>query len=97
MVEREISNLSARVRFPFPAQMKVKQIIGWYGVTAIVVAFALLNFNIVDTNNLAYQLLNVTGSISIIVEASSKKDYQPVVLNIVWLLLATYGLWKILF
>lgn len=77
--------------------MRIKQIIGWYGVMAIVVAFALLNFGVLDTDSLAYQLLNITGSISIIIEASSKKDYQPVVLNIVWLLVATYGLWNILF
>lgn len=77
--------------------MGVKQIIGWYGVTAIVVAFALLNFNFLGTNSLVYQLLNVTGSISIIIEASSKKDFQPVALNIVWLLVAIYGLSQILF
>ncbi|MEK7202102.1 MAG: hypothetical protein AAB669_01020 [Patescibacteria group bacterium] len=77
--------------------MKVKQIIGWYGVTAIIVAFALLNFSVLGTDSLAYQLLNITGSISIIIEALSKKDYQPVALNIAWLLVASYGLWKILF
>ena len=76
--------------------MRVKQIIGWYGVTAIVVAFALLNFDVLGTNSLVYQLLNVTGSVSIIIEASSKKDYQPVALNIIWLLVAIYGLSQII-
>lgn len=97
MVKCQFSKLRSRVRFPFPAQMKVKQIIGWYGVTAIVVAFALLNFGVLGTDSLAYQLLNITGSAGIIIVASSKKDYQPVVLNIIWLLVAIYGLWKILF
>ena len=77
--------------------MKVKQIIGWYGVTAIVVAFALTNFDVLGTNSLVYQLLNVTGSIGIIIEASSKKDFQPVALNVIWLLVAIYGLLQILF
>lgn len=77
--------------------MKIKQVIGWYGVTAIVVAFALLNFDVFDTDSLVYQLLNISGSIGIVIVASSKKDYQPVALNIIWLLIATYGLWKILF
>lgn len=77
--------------------MNIKQLVGWYGVTAIVAAFALLNFGVLDTDSSIYQLLNITGSIGIIVVANSKKDYQPVVLNTVWLLVAIYGLWKILF
>ncbi len=77
--------------------MKTKQFLGWYGVTAIVIAFALLNFGILGTDSLAYQLLNITGSIVIIVVANSKKDYQPVVLNIVWMLVAVYGFLRIIF
>lgn len=77
--------------------MRIKQIIGWYGVGAILVAFALLNLGIIGTDNLIYQLLNITGAVGIIVEASSRKDLQPVVLNIVWMLVALYGLLQIVF
>ena len=76
--------------------MKLKQLIGWYGVVAIVIAFTLLNFGILGTDSLVYQLLNLTGAIGIIIEAGSKKDYQPVALNIVWLLVAIYGLLQII-
>ena len=84
------------VRTPLPFKMKIKQIIGWYGVLAIITAFALLNFGILGTDNLVYQLLNLTGAIGIIIEAGAKNDYQPVALNIVWLLVATYGLLRTL-
>ena len=76
--------------------MEIKQVIGWYGVVAIVIAFTLLNFGILGTDSLVYQLLNLTGAIGIIIEAGSKKDYQPVALNIVWLLVAIYGLLQII-
>jgi len=76
--------------------MKLKQLIGWYGVVAIVIAFTLLNVGILGTDSLVYQLLNLTGAIGIIIEAGSKKDYQPVALNIVWLLVAIYGLLQII-
>jgi hypothetical protein len=39
-----------------------------------------------------HQLLNLTGSIGIVVSAISKKDYQPVVLNVVWGLVALISL-----
>jgi hypothetical protein len=77
--------------------MRVKQLIGWYGVGAILVAFVLLNFRTIGTDNLMYQLLNITGAVGVIVEASSRKDFQPVVLNIVWMLVALYGLLRLAF
>lgn len=76
--------------------MRIKQTIGWYGVAAILLAFVLLNLGSIGTNSLIYQLLNITGAISIIIEASSRKDLQPVVLNIVWMLVALYGFLRII-
>ncbi len=61
---------------------------GWYGVLAILTAYALLNFNILTVHNLIYQLLNITGALALMTEAYSKKDYQPVALNIVWAIIA---------
>lgn len=74
--------------------MKATQLIGWYGVLAIVVAYALLNFSIIDSKSLVYLFLNITGSIGIIIEAKSKKDHQPLVLNIFWLLIAIIALMR---
>ena len=37
---------------------------------------------------MVYQLLNLTGALGIIAETLGKKDMQPVVLNIVWGLVA---------
>ena len=69
---------------------------GWYGVVAILAAYALLSFNIVGSKNLIYQLLNLSGAIGIIIEAASKKDKQPVVLNIVWAIIALFGIFQII-
>lgn len=57
---------------------------GWYGVFAILIAYALLSFGVIVSRSYVYQLLNLTGALGIVAEAWSKKDRQPAVLNVVW-------------
>jgi len=71
--------------------MKIKnlqEIIGWYGMFAIIIAFALLSFDIIDSKDMIYQILNITGSLGIIYISFKKKAYQPGVLNVIWLMIA---------
>ena len=74
----------------------INEIIGWYGTVAIVSAYALLSFNIIVSKSLIYQLLNATGAIGIIYISFKKKAYQPGVLNIIWTIIATVAIIKIL-
>lgn len=65
-------------------KQRLIQIAGWYGVVAILLAYALNSFSIMDSGSLAYQFLNLSGALGIMLVAASKKDTQPVVVNIVW-------------
>jgi len=77
--------------------MKVTQIMGWYGVFAILSAYALNRFGIISAHDsFLYQILNLTGSFGIVVSSYARRDFQPVILNIVWLLIALIGLAKVL-
>ena len=80
--------------------MKPKKIIieslGWYGVLAILSAYALISFLVIEPDSWQYQLLNISGSIGIIVSSVSKRDYQPVVLNVAWLLIAVVALFGVI-
>lgn len=71
-------------------------ILGWYGVAAILSAYILLNLNVVSSQSMSYQLLNVTGAICIAYDSFKDKDYQPVVLNIIWAIVAVIAIVKIL-
>lgn len=71
------------------------EIIGWLGAAAIFVAYILISFNYVTSHNLAYHLLNLLGSICIIVTARAHHDYQPFVLNIIWAGIALTALIRI--
>jgi len=72
------------------------EIVGWYGTLAILAAYALSNFNIISTQTLLYQSLNVTGALGIVLISIKRKTYQPAVLNMIWAAIGMVILLKIL-
>ena len=75
----------------------IDEIIGWYGMIAIVLAYALNSFNYLSSTSLTYQILNATGAIGIVYISLIKRAYQPAVLNIIWAIIAIMAIFKILF
>lgn len=76
---------------------KFLEIFGWYGAVAIISAYALVSFSIIQSNSVLYQLLNLTGAVGIIAVSLAKKAYQPAALNIIWTIIAAIALIKLLF
>lgn len=68
------------------------EIIGWAGVAFILVAYALVSFNVISNQHGLYQILNLIGALAIIIHSASKKDYQPILLNVIWALIAVFAL-----
>jgi hypothetical protein len=60
------------------------EIVGWYGLIAIILAYALVSYNFLLSSGMTYQMLNITGAIGIIWISYKKKVYQSVTLNIIW-------------
>ena len=71
------------------------EIVGWYGILAIIIAYALVSFQFVRPDDFMFQLLNLTGSLGIIVYSLYKKAYASVFLNIFWCIIATVVLLRI--
>jgi hypothetical protein len=65
---------------------------GWYGVGAILSAYALNSFGYMGSGSVIYQLLNVTGAIGIVFVSLHRRAYQPAVLNAVWAIIALLAL-----
>lgn len=72
----------------------VIEIFGWYGTVAIVSAYALNSFSVIQANTLIYQILNGTGAIGIVIVSFYKKAYQPGVLNTIWTIIAAIAIMK---
>lgn len=75
---------------------KLAEIVGWYGTFAIVLAYCLVSFEIIDASSWVFQVLNLTGAIGIIVISVVKGVRQSVILNAFWAGIAVLALTRIL-
>lgn len=66
----------------------VDEVIGWIGMSIILLAYVLISFGVLFPSSLLYQILNVIGSIGILYISFKKKAYQPAVLNVIWVIVA---------
>lgn len=71
------------------------QVIGWIGMVLILTAYFLVSFEILSVENIWYQLMNIVGSIGLVLVAYNRKDYQPMTLNIIWILIAIVAILRI--
>lgn len=71
-------------------------IIGWAGVGLILLAYGLVSFAVISNRQGLYQILNLIGSLGIVVSSFNKKDYEPLALNVAWALIAIFGLLSLL-
>lgn len=67
-----------------PRQNLAAEIAGWYGTSAIVLAYILVSFNVLSAGGGVYQLLNLTGAAGIITISVVKRVRQSIILNIFW-------------
>ena len=74
----------------------ILDIIGWVSITAILIGYILITFEVIIPASLAYQCINLLGSSGIVVSSLAKKNYQIVVLNAIWFAAAFIGLINIL-
>jgi hypothetical protein len=71
------------------------EIIGWYGMAAVLGAYALVNLSILPSDSLVCILLNLTGSVCLLIVSAIKRAHPLVALNIVWAVIAIIGLLRI--
>jgi hypothetical protein len=74
---------------------KLIGLLGWSGVVLIIGAYGSLSFSLTSNASLKYQLANFFGALFLMISGYAKRDYEPVVLNVVWILVALIALIKI--
>ena len=70
--------------------------IGWYGVVATILAYALVSALVLAPTSLLYQGLNFTGAVGVTLETWVRRDYQPFWLNLIWALIALVAIVNII-
>ena len=94
--KNEIKNIKAEIiSKKLSPLIFFREALGWVGAIAILLSYFLNTFNLIESASLAYLLLNGFGAAGIIIGSLDNKDFQPIALNIFWLLIALVGLIKI--
>lgn len=71
------------------------EIIGWYGMGAILAAYLLVSFNYLSASGVFYQILNLTGAAGVAYISYRKKAQQPALLNVTWAIIALVAIIRI--
>lgn len=69
-------------------------IIGWAGAALILLAYLLVSTRKLSSVSKQFQWLNLFGAIGIIINSSVHRAFPSVGLNVVWAVIAVYGLVK---
>lgn len=72
------------------------EIAGWYAMAAILSAYGLVSFSLIESDGWLFQILNLTGALGFIIIATVKKLKQTVILNIFWAAVAVFSLVRLL-
>ncbi|HEX6410144.1 MAG TPA: hypothetical protein VFZ88_06090 [Sphingomicrobium sp.] len=72
------------------------EIVGWAGASLILLAYLLLSAGRLTGHSLVYQAMNVVGAAGFIVNGWWHGALPSAVLNIIWMLIGTIALWRIL-
>ncbi len=74
----------------------IDEIIGWYGMAAILLAYGLVSFGFLSVSNIFYQVLNFTGAGGVAYISFKKQAKQPAILNVVWAIIALVAIVRVL-
>jgi hypothetical protein len=66
----------------------VINILGWIGSIAVVAAYGLNSYQKIKSDSIAFQLLNLTGAILLIINSIYKQAYPFTFINSVWSVIA---------
>jgi formate hydrogenlyase subunit 3/multisubunit Na+/H+ antiporter MnhD subunit len=70
------------------------ELIGWLGTFLILLAYFLLTSKKLSRDSKTYHSMNLFGGIGITINSIANGAYPPAVLNIIWSLIAIYGIVK---
>ncbi len=70
------------------------QIIGWIGVVSYVAAYALLSTSRLSARSVLFHFLNALGGLCLIIDAHQSGDMPNLVVNAVWMLIATVSMMR---
>lgn len=74
----------------------VVTIIGWTGVAAYIIAYAMLSLGWVRADKINYHALNAVGGVCLVIFSYAAADTPNLFVNFIWILIAGFSITRIL-
>ncbi len=71
-------------------------IVGYIGSALIILAFLLLQSGKITSEDIKYPLINLAGAILLMISLTVHVNMPSIVIEIFWIAISIYGIWKIL-
>jgi hypothetical protein len=71
-------------------------VLGWIGALQILTAYALISLKKVEGDSLFYQLLNIVGSVFLVVNTYYWRAFPSTLVNVVWAIIAVFAIFVII-
>lgn len=95
----EVEGLSPSISTNFEIMNKktnyIIEIIGWIGVVLIITSYCLLALGILDGQSPIYHTLVLSGAAFVAIISYKKRAFQPMMLNIIFVIFALIALFRI--
>ncbi len=73
-------------------KQKIIESLGWLGVALVVGAYGLVSIGVLAADSFGYQIANLAGAVFLIGSSWDNRDWQPIILNVIWAWIAIIGL-----
>ena len=70
------------------------EIIGWLGAVLVLSAYGLLSAHRLSSRSVTYQLLNIAGSIGLVINTGWNGAIPSAAVNVIWLGIGAHALWR---
>lgn len=69
--------------------------VGWIGAGLVLIAYGMVSTKRLEGNSIAYQLLNVAGSVGMLVNTYARGALPSAAVNVIWIAMGLYVLFHV--
>jgi hypothetical protein len=70
------------------------EIVGWIGATLVLVAYGALSAHKLTSRSAAYQLLNIGGSVGLVINTLWNGAIPSAAVNLIWMAIGAHAMWR---
>ena len=72
----------------------VMEIIGWVGAALVLAGYGLLSAHKLDSRSVTYQVLNIGGSLGLVINTLWNGAIPSAAVNVIWMGIGLHAVWR---